>query len=89
LRNKLIPDDYIGDTHLTNWFIKHMGMVTLQKAFVNQKDFIRDELRPDKLNILDFFEIYLVFSSHTVLVTKYYNDKESNGLYFKDLGGNY
>ena len=33
MRTKKVPDHYVGDRHLTNWFIKHLGMNDLSMAY--------------------------------------------------------
>lgn len=37
-RSNYIPDNYVGDTHLTNWFRKHLQMYTLWKVFIEDHD---------------------------------------------------
>ncbi len=51
-RPRHVPDNYVGDRHLANWFKRNLGMVSLHMVYVDPEQFIRDELTRSSLRIL-------------------------------------
>ena len=66
MRTKLIPDEYVGDVHLTNWLRKNLHMEDLQFAYIDPNTFIRGDLTRQAMSILGG-DIILQFSMGNVL----------------------
>ncbi len=66
MRSRLIPDEYVGDTHLTNWFRRNLHMDDLQLAYVDPKTFDRSGITRQAVSILGG-DIILQFNKGTIL----------------------
>lgn len=60
-----VPDEYVGDEHLLNWFKKNLGMTELLGVFVHPT-FVRRDLTADELDICSGGYMYLVFPKHNI-----------------------
>lgn len=67
MRSRLIPDEYVGDTHLTNWFRRNLHMEGLQLVYINPKTFERYGVTRQAVSILGG-DIILQFNKGTILV---------------------
>lgn len=80
MRCSRIPDNFVGDMHLTNWFIKNMGMTNLKRLYVEPSEFCRDELTKLKVHIVHQSTMYMEFGCGKVI--KFTNN---NNLYLEKL----
>lgn len=61
-----IPDEYVGNEHLKNWFIKNLGMKDLIAVFIDP-DFIKDEITKKSIYLIEG-KLILVYNSHKIKI---------------------
>ncbi len=71
IRPRCIPDNYVGDRHLSNWFKRNLGMVNLHLAYVDPERFIREELTRNKVKVIDGGTILLHFVGGQVTTLRF------------------
>ena len=67
MRCSRVPDNFVGDMHLTNWFKKNMGMTNLKRLYVEPSEFCRDELTRTKVHVVYGSTIYMEFNDKKVV----------------------